>query len=53
MVNLVDVALRDVNLIMSTPSRTMDVCHRKGSLIAGNDAMIVLFDGKIHIRKPL
>src|SRR5690554_4413285 len=48
MVNMADVPLRDAILMMSTtPARIMGVGDRKGALIEGKDADVVLFDDDI------
>lgn len=54
MVKMADVPLRDAILMMSTtPARIMGVADRKGSLIAGKDADIVLFDQDIQIQETI
>jgi N-acetylglucosamine-6-phosphate deacetylase len=50
MIQLADVPLCDaIRMITSTPAAIMGVGDRKGSLIPGKDADIVLFDGQINI----
>ena len=50
MVFLADVPLCDaVRMITSTPAAIMGVADRKGSLIPGKDADLVLFDDQINI----
>ena len=54
MVNMADVPLRDAILMMSTtPARIMGVSGRKGALIEGKDADIVLFDDDIRIQETI
>jgi len=54
MVNMADVPLIHAILMMSTtPARIMEIADRKGSLIAGKDADIVIFDDNIHIKKTI
>lgn len=54
MVRMADVPLRDAILMMSTtPARIMGVGDRKGSLIAGKDADIVIFNEDIQIQKTI
>ena len=54
MVNMADVPLIHAILMMSTtPARIMGIADRKGSLIAGKDADIVIFDDNIHIKKTI
>ncbi len=51
---MADVPLRDAILMMSTtPARIMGVADRKGALIAGKDADIVLFDQDIQIQETI
>lgn len=51
MVQLADVPLlHAVQMITSTPARIMGVQDRKGSLVVGKDADIVLFDDDITIK---
>ncbi len=50
MVQLADVPLIDaVKMITSTPAAIMNVADRKGSLAAGKDADIVIFDADINM----
>lgn len=52
MVQLADVPLLHAVLMMSaTPARIMGVGDKKGSLISGKDADIVIFDENIRIQK--
>lgn len=54
MVRMADVPLRDAILMMSTtPARIMGVEKKKGSLIVGKDADIVLFDEDIQIQETI
>jgi N-acetylglucosamine-6-phosphate deacetylase len=51
---MADVPLRDAILMMSTtPARIMGVEKKKGSLIVGKDADIVLFDEDIQIQETI
>lgn len=50
MVQLADVPLIDaVKMITSTPAAIMNVADRKGALVAGKDADIVIFDADINM----
>jgi N-acetylglucosamine-6-phosphate deacetylase len=42
-----------VKMITSTPARIMGVSDKKGSLVAGKDADIVIFDSDITIEKTI
>lgn len=54
MINMADVPLLEaVRMMSSTPARIMDVADRKGSLVEGKDADIVLFDGNITIQTTI
>jgi N-acetylglucosamine-6-phosphate deacetylase len=54
MVKMADVPLADaVRMITSTPARIMNVADKKGSLVAGKDADIVLFDDEINIKMTM
>lgn len=54
MVNLADVPLLDaVRMMTSTPARIMNVADRKGSLVEGKEADIVLFDENIKIQTTI
>jgi N-acetylglucosamine-6-phosphate deacetylase len=54
MVKMADVPLADaVRMITSTPARIMNVVDKKGSLVAGKDADIVLFDDEINIKMTM
>ena len=54
MIQLADVSLLDaVKMITLTPARIMNVHNRKGSLVAGKDADIVIFDENITVEKTI
>lgn len=54
MINMADVSLLDaVKMITLTPARIMNVHNRKGSLVAGKDADIVIFDENINVEKTI
>src|SRR5690606_18437022 len=54
MVRLADVSMLQAVLMMSTtPASIMGVADRKGALVAGKDADIVLFDEDIRIQKVM
>jgi N-acetylglucosamine-6-phosphate deacetylase len=54
MLQLADVPLIDaIRMITSTPARIMGIGDKKGSLIAGKDADIVIFDRDINIEMTL
>jgi len=54
MIQMADVSLLDaVRMITVTPARIMGVENRKGSLVAGKDADIVIFDANIKIDKTI
>ena len=54
MVRMADVPLRDAILMMSTtPARIMGIENKKGSIVAGKDADIVLFDQDIQIQQTI
>ncbi|WP_254562433.1 N-acetylglucosamine-6-phosphate deacetylase [Dyadobacter diqingensis] len=54
MIQMADVSLLDaVKMISLTPARIMKVDNRKGSLVAGKDADIVIFDENINIEKTI
>jgi len=42
-----------VRMITSSPARIMNVADRKGSLIEGKDADIVIFDADINIETTI
>ena len=50
MTQLADIPLTDaIRMITSTPARIMGVGNKKGSLVAGKDADLVIFDRDINI----
>ena len=50
MVSMADIPLTEaVRMITTTPARILEVQHKKGSLAAGKDADIVIFDKNIRI----
>src|SRR5258705_6607663 len=54
MTQLADVPLTDaIRMITSTPARIMGVGSKKGSLVAGKDADLVIFDRDINIEMTL
>jgi len=54
MIQMADVSLLEaVKMMTLTPARIMKVDNRKGSLVAGKDADIVIFDQNIHIEKTI
>ncbi|MCF0056913.1 N-acetylglucosamine-6-phosphate deacetylase [Dyadobacter sp. CY356] len=54
MINMADVSLLDaVKMITVTPARIMNVHDKKGSLIAGKDADVVIFDENINVEKTI
>jgi N-acetylglucosamine-6-phosphate deacetylase len=54
MINLADVPLLDaVRMMSTTPARIMNISDRKGSLVEGKDADIVIFDENINIQKTI
>jgi N-acetylglucosamine-6-phosphate deacetylase len=54
MIHMADVSLLDaVKMITLTPARIMNVHGQKGSLAAGKDADIVIFDENITIEKTI
>ncbi|MGY5851082.1 N-acetylglucosamine-6-phosphate deacetylase [Salegentibacter sp. F14] len=54
MIEMADVPLRDAILMMSTtPARIMGIQDRKGSLLTGKDADIVIFDRNIQIQETI
>ncbi|CAG4989811.1 N-acetylglucosamine-6-phosphate deacetylase [Dyadobacter sp. CECT 9275] len=54
MVHMADVSLLDaVRMMSTTPARIMGVENRKGSVVAGKDADIVIFDSNIHIQTTI
>lgn len=54
MIHLADVPLQEaVRMASTTPATIIGVNDRKGSLIAGKDADIVIFDSNINIEKTI
>lgn len=54
MITLADVPLKDaVRMMTITPANIMGVADRKGSLIPGKDADILIFDDNIQIEKTI
>ena len=54
MVSIADIPLIDaVKMITSTPARILEVSDKKGSLVAGKDADIVIFDPNINIQMTI
>ena len=54
MVDLAGVPLTDaVQMITSTPARIMGVSDKKGSLVKGKDADIIIFDDRINIQTTI
>lgn len=52
MINLAGVSLfNSVKMITATPARIMGIEKQKGSLVAGKDADLVIFDDQINIEK--
>lgn len=54
MMKMADIPLIDaIRMITSTPARVMKLTDKKGSLSAGKDADIVIFDDDINIQKTM
>ena len=54
MVSMADVPLIDaIKMITATPARILGISHKKGSLAAGKDADIVIFDDNINIETTI
>jgi len=54
MVSIADVPLLDaVRMITRTPARILEISDKKGSLAAGKDADVVIFDGNIRIEMTM
>src|SRR5215218_1831179 len=54
MVFIADVPVTDaVRMITSTPARILGVADKKGSLVAGKDADVVIFDSNITIQRTI
>jgi len=54
MIFMADIPLTDaVKMITATPARILNVSDKKGSLVAGKDADIVIFDSNINIEMTI
>ncbi|HEX9511937.1 MAG TPA: N-acetylglucosamine-6-phosphate deacetylase [Puia sp.] len=54
MITMADVPLTEaVKMMSSTPARIMNVANKKGSLVVGKDADIVIFDEDINIETTI
>lgn len=54
MMGMADVSLIDaVRMITATPARIMGVDNRKGSLVSGKDADVLIFDDQINIKTTI
>lgn len=54
MINMADVPLLEaVRMMSSTPARIMNVADKKGSIVKGKDADIVIFDKDINIQTTI
>ncbi|HVI43688.1 MAG TPA: N-acetylglucosamine-6-phosphate deacetylase [Chitinophaga sp.] len=54
MIQQADVPLAEaVRMITATPARIMGIADKKGVLVAGKDADIVIFDENIHIQQTI
>ncbi|MGE9310946.1 N-acetylglucosamine-6-phosphate deacetylase [Niabella sp. CJ426] len=54
MIHLAELTLTDaIKMISLTPARIMSIDDRKGSIAAGKDADLLLFDQDIHIHKTI
>lgn len=54
MMGMADVSLIDaVKMITATPARIMGVDNRKGSLVSGKDADVLIFDDQINIKTTI
>lgn len=54
MINMADVPILEaVRMMSATPARIMNVADKKGSLVKGKDADIVLFDKNINIQTTI
>lgn len=54
MIKIADVPLiQAVRMITNTPARIMKVSDKKGSLVAGKDADIIIFDEDINVRMTM
>jgi N-acetylglucosamine-6-phosphate deacetylase len=54
MIQMADVSLTDaIRMITMTPAAIMKISDRKGSLMTGKDADIVIFDDDIHVQTTM
>lgn len=54
MINMADVPMLEaVRMMSSTPARIMNVADKKGSLVKGKDADIVIFDKNINVQTTI
>ena len=54
MVKMADVPLIDaIKMITTTPARILEVSNKKGALVTGKDADIVIFDSNINIQMTM
>ncbi len=54
MVSMADVPLPEaIRMITSTPAKILQISDRKGDLVVGKDADIVIFDSNINIQKTI
>jgi N-acetylglucosamine-6-phosphate deacetylase len=54
MLNVAGISLTDtIRMITETPARIMKVNDKKGSLLAGKDADILIFDENININMTM
>jgi len=54
MIQMADIPLIDaVRMITATPARIMGVDKNKGSIVAGKDADVVIFDDSIHVKMTI
>ena len=54
MITMADVSLIDaIKMITYTPARILNISDKKGSIDAGKDADIVIFDENINIEKTI
>lgn len=54
MINMADVPLMDaIKMITETPARILNIADKKGSIAAGKDADIVIFDSNINIETTI
>lgn len=54
MIQMADVSLLEaIRMISATPARIMNVENKKGSIVVGKDADIVIFDQNIDVKKTI